>query len=267
MDGQRALTGRVRKRRKRPSKMIREAVRRFVSSTSNEKEDNLTVTILNYSLSNNTSTNVITDVPSLPKPYPAPTFSHIHRIVSLDCEMVGVGPQLKSALARCSIVSYSGHVLYDEYVRPNLPITDYRSRWSGIRPRHMVHALSMSTAITQIRQILEGKILVGHSLHNDFHVLGFQHPEEDVRDTSCYKLIRINAGLPVENAPSLKKLAMILLNKSIQRGPHCSIEDARTSLDIYKQFETQWEDEIASHYGNWFSDKYWPSDLASVQIC
>lgn len=266
MDSERALSGRVRKRRRKgPSKMIREAVSRFVSSTNNEKED--TVTILNSSLSNNTSTNSITNVPSLPKPYLAPTISYIHRIVSLDCEMVGVGPELKSALARCSIVSYSGHVLYDEYVRPNLPITDYRSRWSGIRPNHMCHALSMSTAITQIRHILEGKILIGHSLHNDFNVLGFQHPEKDVRDTSCYKLIRINAGLPVENPPSLRKLAMILLNRTIQRGSHCSVEDARTSLDIYKQFETQWEEEIASRYRNWFSDKYWPSDLASVQIC
>ncbi|XP_027554940.1 interferon-stimulated 20 kDa exonuclease-like 2 [Neopelma chrysocephalum] len=49
---------------------------------------------------------------------PAPT-----KLLAMDCEMVGTGPGGRtSALARCSIVSYDGDVVYDRYVRPEAPI-------------------------------------------------------------------------------------------------------------------------------------------------
>ena len=53
------------------------------------------------------------------------------QVVAMDCEMVEVMGN-KSALARISIVNYDGHVLMDEFVRPDNHITDYRSWISGI---------------------------------------------------------------------------------------------------------------------------------------
>ena len=48
--------------------------------------------------------------------------------------MVGVGPGGKeSALARCSMVDYRGRVLLDEFVQPKGYVTDFRTRWSGVR--------------------------------------------------------------------------------------------------------------------------------------
>ncbi|RYY77576.1 hypothetical protein EON63_18465 [archaeon] len=57
-----------------------------------------------------------------------------HRILALDCEMVGIGLSGKvSALARCSVVDFEGQVVYDEFVQPKSHVTDFRTKWSGIR--------------------------------------------------------------------------------------------------------------------------------------
>jgi hypothetical protein len=45
-------------------------------------------------------------------------------IVAIDCEMVNCGGDTKY-LARCSIVNYNGHVLFDEFVRPEKKVTDF----------------------------------------------------------------------------------------------------------------------------------------------
>lgn len=63
------------------------------------------------------------------------------KYLALDCEMVGTGPKgSRSELARCSIVSYEGDVVYDKYIKPINPVTDYRTRWSGIRRQDLLHA-------------------------------------------------------------------------------------------------------------------------------
>ena len=60
------------------------------------------------------------------------------RCVSLDCEMVGTGSSGDfNMLARCSIVNHHGNVLYDSYVTPMDKITDYRTKFSGIMPKHL----------------------------------------------------------------------------------------------------------------------------------
>lgn len=56
------------------------------------------------------------------------------RILAIDCEMVGIGFSGKvSALARCSVVDFDGKVIYDEFVQPKDHVTDFRTKWSGIR--------------------------------------------------------------------------------------------------------------------------------------
>ena len=49
--------------------------------------------------------------------------------------MVGVGPNGAEAfLARVSIVNYFGNVLFDVFVSPTQRVTDFRTKYSGIRP-------------------------------------------------------------------------------------------------------------------------------------
>lgn len=181
------------------------------------------------------------------------------RTVAIDCEMVGVGERKLSALARCTIVGYNGDVMYDSYINPGQRVTDYRTRWSGIRPWHLKSAVPLEIACNDIKKILSSKIVVGHDLSNDFHVLGFSHPPNHRRDTAKFRRLRRLAGLT--NQPSLKVLAHRLLGRRIQRGTHCSLEDARATMDIYKLIEQEWESELQDTTSNFLSDSYWPNDI------
>lgn len=52
--------------------------------------------------------------------------------------MVGVGPAGEDSLAaRVSLVNQFGKCVYDKYVKPTQPVTDYRTAVSGIRPEHL----------------------------------------------------------------------------------------------------------------------------------
>lgn len=197
-------------------------------------------------------------------------------VVALDCEMVGTGPGgRRSELARCSVLDYHGNVLFDKYVQPSQRVTNYRTPWSGIRSHHLRRATPFSEARDQVRDILEGKVVVGHSLHNDFAALDVVHPDHMIRDTSSNWLLSQLAGLPHSRHPSLKILASRLLKRLIQVGRqgHCSVEDARATLDLYKLVEGEWEEQLqamlaepealpsfaaSSHY---MQDEYWPCDI------
>ncbi|NXW45133.1 I20L2 protein, partial [Nyctiprogne leucopyga] len=159
------------------------------------------------------------------------------KLVAIDCEMVGTGPGgSTSALARCSIVSYRGDVMYDQYIRPAVPIVDYRTRWSGIRRQHMVNAVPFDRAQREILRILSGKIVVGHAIFNDFKALKYFHPKVLTRDTSRIPLLNRRGGFPENTAISLKRLAKELLHRDIQVGKsgHSSVEDARATMELYK---------------------------------
>jgi len=56
---------------------------------------------------------------------------------------------------RCSIVDYCGRVVCDIYAQPDEPITDYRTRWSGIRKRDMIRAIPVENARNIIKSIIQ----------------------------------------------------------------------------------------------------------------
>ena len=128
-------------------------------------------------------------------------------IVSLDCEMVGCGIKGKhSALARCSIVDYTGNIIYDSFVKPLKPVTDYRTKWSGIKRTDLSNATPFADARKVIKRHLSGKYIVGHDLKNDFHAIKFTTHPLLVKDTSKCLALRHLAGLPEKQKPSLRKL-------------------------------------------------------------
>ncbi|KAM4013784.1 interferon-stimulated 20 kDa exonuclease-like 2 isoform 1-T2 [Anomaloglossus baeobatrachus] len=172
-----------------------------------------------------------------------------HKVLAIDCEMVGTGFKGRnSALARCSIVNYQGDVVYDKYVRPACPVTDFRTRWSGIRREHLSNAIPFNVAQKEVLKLLHGKIVIGHAIQNDYKALGYFHPKEMTRDTSKIPLLNRKAGFPEKEPASLKRLAKQVLHKDIQVGKsgHSSVEDAKTTMELYRVVEAEYERELAA---------------------
>ena len=86
--------------------------------------------------------------------------------------MVGSGPNgEKSILAQVSVVNESGNVVYSSFVAPTKAVTDYRTHVSGITPDNIDDAPSFSFVQSEVRELIRGKIIVGHALENDFDVV------------------------------------------------------------------------------------------------
>ncbi|XP_070547107.1 apoptosis-enhancing nuclease-like [Ptychodera flava] len=182
--------------------------------------------------------------------------------VAVDCEMVGVGPTKRTALARCTIVDYHGNCLYDSFVTPDEPVTDYRTPWSGIRKADIEKGIPLRTVQNYVQKLLMGKILIGHAVANDLKALQLSHPSERIRDTSKCSGIRELMGMDSNQGLSLKRLSKQLLHRDIQNGEHCSLEDARAAMDLFKLVENEWEGgDCNSHLQCFMDDLYWPVDL------
>mmetsp|Transcript_9208 Transcript_9208/g.18364 ORF Transcript_9208/g.18364 Transcript_9208/m.18364 type:complete len:337 (-) Transcript_9208:322-1332(-) len=167
--------------------------------------------------------------------------------LAIDCEMVGVGKyKNRSILARVAIVDDEGNVILDEFVRPTERITDFRTKYSGIRPRSLVGAPPFDEVRDRVASIVRGRILIGHAIINDLKVLNLPHPSTLLRDTSLYKPLRkeLEAVCPKYNAsqpPSLKNLSLNLLGKKIQEGEHCPVQDALHTMQLYVRHRAEWE--------------------------
>lgn len=170
------------------------------------------------------------------------------KYIAIDCEMVGVGPtpENESALARVSIVNYHGDQLYDSFVQPKEAITDYRTFVSGITPKLLQEARSFETVQADVAALLQGKILIGHSVKNDLEALLLGHPKRDIRDTSRHPAYRQVAG---GKTPGLKRLAKQILEVDIQGGEHSSIEDARATMLLFRREKEGFEREHQKRWG------------------
>ncbi|XP_072535633.1 interferon-stimulated 20 kDa exonuclease-like 2 [Salminus brasiliensis] len=181
-----------------------------------------------------------------------PCLGKPQKYVAIDCEMVGTGAKGHcSELARCSIVTYDGDVIYDKFIKPVNPVTDLRTRWSGIRWQDLRSATPFKQAQKEILKILSGKVVVGHAIQNDFKVLHYFHPDCLTRDTSRISILNKKAGLPEGRPASLKSLTKLLFGRDIQVGKkgHSSVEDAKATMELYKLVELEWERTLASKSG------------------
>ncbi|XP_052393377.1 RNA exonuclease 4 [Carassius gibelio] len=177
-------------------------------------------------------------------------FEGLTRAVAMDCEMVGVGCDGEdSILARVSIVNHFGKCIYDKYVKPTEKVTDYRTDVSGIRPADIKNGEDIKTVQKEVAQILEGRILVGHAIHNDLKILLLDHPKKMIRDTQKYKPFRQR----VKSArPALRVLCKEILNVKVQQGEHSSVQDAQATMRLYTLVKKQWEAELKAARGGTF---------------
>jgi RNA exonuclease 4 len=160
-------------------------------------------------------------------------------LVAMDCEMVG-GIGNKDLLARVSIVGFSGKVILDAFVKPSEQVRDYRTDITGVDADILKRAgRPLDEVITKVKATLEGKVVIGHGLNNDFEALGFSHPADKIRDTAGYKPLR--PADREKKIPALRFLVSHWLKRDIQQGSHSSVEDARFALQLYKKVADDWE--------------------------
>lgn len=190
-------------------------------------------------------------------------------VVAMDCEMARCLPDEQwiewrrrlhprkkipnnvSIAVRCAIVDYRGRLLYDKIIRPNQKVVDYLTVITGVSKEDMTAATWFDVARSEVDEILQNKIVVGHAVKNDFASLLMTFPPEDIRDTADSWLLRKRASTELSYPmASLKDLAAAILGITVQKElPHDPSVDAKVALDLYKVVEDEWESAIEESMG------------------
>ncbi|XP_071521354.1 uncharacterized protein [Panulirus ornatus] len=149
-----------------------------------------------------------------------------HGVYALDCEMCYTTSGIE--LTRVTVVNTEGNTVYENLVKPENPIIDYNTRFSGITESDLqdVKTTLLDVQAALLTRFSDKTILIGHSLESDFQALKLIH--DTVVDTSV--VFPHKMGAPYKRA--LRNLASEYLKKIIQNdvSGHDSAEDATTCM-------------------------------------
>jgi len=181
--------------------------------------------------------------------------------VAIDCEMVGAGANgAEDVLARVSVVNYFGQVLLDVFVKPTERVTDWRTKYSGIRPADVLNesgtlprasaaaharpgymnkytvantfalAQPLEKVQNQVRELIKDRILIGHGLQTDLTILNILHPKDKLRDTGLYEPFRTKYA--AGKMPALRKVVKGELEVDVQVSEHDSVHHQTPSPGV-----------------------------------
>nr|XP_005999678.1 PREDICTED: putative RNA exonuclease NEF-sp isoform X1 [Latimeria chalumnae] len=161
-------------------------------------------------------------------------------LFGLDCEMC-LTPK-GHELTRVAVVNSEGTCIMNELVKPENPIFDYLTRYSGITWNILLPVTTRLRDVqVQLKKLLPSDaVLVGHSLENDLTALQMIHPH--IIDTSL--LFTRDLGRRFK----LKFLAEAVLGKKIQceaGNGHDPAEDAKAALELAQYFIKQGPQKVA----------------------
>ncbi|KIY65132.1 hypothetical protein CYLTODRAFT_492561 [Cylindrobasidium torrendii FP15055 ss-10] len=174
------------------------------------------------------------------------------QLLGISAICVGVGQSgTTSMVARVAIVNYTGHTVFDTFVQPTMPVTDYRTASTGIEPAHLTGKQSMPFATVQqhVANYIKGNVLVGHCIWNDLSVLGIPHPAVDTRDVALYQPFRNTVRTAPTAFAGLQTLLWQLMRRRCQEGCLNPVENSRAAMDLYRTHAGGWEDAVSK--GNW----------------
>ena len=198
------------------------------------------------------------------------------KAVAIDCEM-GTAKSGDSELIRVTLLDYfSGQVLVDNLVDPDVPMRHFNTRYSGVRPVDMDIARRAGTCLhgrdsarnAVLQFVGPSTLVVGHSTQHDLTALRWIHPK--VIDTYILESAlneTAENGAPIESTLeslalsdvkiknnandsqqrskgngrlSLKMMSKVKLGRDIQTGQngHDSFEDALAARDLVHAYLT-----------------------------
>lgn len=170
--------------------------------------------------------------------------------VALGCKMVGAGSDGSlDVCARVCVVDEHEQVVFEAFVKPLIPVTQYRYERTGIRPEHLRNGVTVKQAMERVQNILLGgeqpwkvrssrgraRLLVGHGLDHDLDALGMDYPAYLKRDTATYPPLMKTS----KHSNSLKFLTSTYLGYEIQTGHQHPYEDCVAAMRLYQRMRAQ----------------------------
>ncbi|KAI4320469.1 hypothetical protein MLD38_033945 [Melastoma candidum] len=173
--------------------------------------------------------------------------------VAMACKMVGGGYDGSFDIcARVCMIDEYENVVFQAYIKPTVPVTNYRYETTGIRPEMLREAMGLRQVQKRIQDILcngepiwkirpsnkggKARILVGHGLDHDLDRLQVEFPQFMIRDTEKYPPLMKTSGL----SNSLKYLTQTYLGYDIQTGrTQDPYEECVASMRLYLRMRHQ----------------------------
>ncbi|KAB0394056.1 hypothetical protein E2I00_001760, partial [Balaenoptera physalus] len=104
---------------------------------------------------------------------------------------------------------------------------------SGIRPDDLAQGEEFEVVQKEVADLLKGRILVGHALHNDLKALLLGHPKKKIRDTQKYKPFRSQ----VKGSGTVGWTGTYVAVLVARRDNH----DAQAAMRLYVLVKKEWE--------------------------
>ncbi|KAL5153626.1 RNA exonuclease 4 [Glycine soja] len=192
------------------------------------------------------------------------------QVVALACKMVGGGSDGSLDLcARVCLIDEHENIIFHSYVKPPIPVANYRYETTGITPEYLRDAMPMRHVQRRIHDFLcngepmwtirarggRARILVGHGLDHDLESLQIEYRAEKIRFISThsnidFEFILNNQGhckIPSTDENKQAEQLTQVLNTGISWASFCFGAHIHISrYDIQTGIQDPYEDCIAT---------------------